>query len=69
MDDGGSEVDHGFEAAVGLAGAHGDALELFEVAEEVFDEMPPCVDGGVDPELLRPAQMLGDDDLGIAMMK
>ena len=36
-------MDHGGEALIRLVGAHGDALELLELAEEVFDEMPPFV--------------------------
>src|ERR1700692_4278186 len=33
------QIDHGGEALIGLVGAHGDAFELLELAEEVFDEM------------------------------
>lgn len=63
IDDGCSEVDHCGKALVGFAGAHGDALELFELAEEVFDQVTPFVHFGVDLELLGAARMLGDDDL------
>jgi hypothetical protein len=31
--------------------------------------MPPCVACGVDPELLRAAWMLRDDDLGAAIVQ
>ena len=41
-------MDHGFEALIGLVGAHGDALELLELAEEVLDQMAPFVHFGVD---------------------
>jgi hypothetical protein len=51
---------------IGLVGAHGDALELLELAEEVFDEMPPFVHLLVDGERLCAARMLGNDDLGAA---
>jgi len=30
-------MDHGGEALIGLVGAHGDAFELLELAEEVLD--------------------------------
>ena len=49
---------------IGLVGAHGDAFELLELAEEVFDEMPPFVHLLVDGERLCAQRMLGDDDLG-----
>src|SRR5436189_5805992 len=47
-------------------GAHGDAFELLELAEEVFDEMPPFVHLLVDGERLCAPRMLGDDYLGAA---
>ena len=62
-------MDHGGEALIGLVGAHGDALELLELAEEVFDEMPPFVHLLVDSERLCTARMLGDDDLGAARVE
>jgi hypothetical protein len=33
-------MDHVGEAVIGLVGAHDDAFELLELAEEIFDEMP-----------------------------
>jgi hypothetical protein len=45
-------MDHGGEALIGLVGSHGDAFEFFELAEEVFDEMPPFVHLLVDSERL-----------------
>jgi len=33
---------------VGFVAAHGDALELFEFAEEVLDEVSPLVDFQID---------------------
>ena len=69
VDDGCGEVDHGLEALVGLAGAHGDALEFLQLAEEVLNEVAPSVDGGVDLEFLRAGRMLRDDDLGPALVQ
>jgi hypothetical protein len=37
------QVDHGGKALVCLAGVHGNAFEHLDLAEEVFDEMPPFV--------------------------
>ena len=48
VDDGGGEMDDGGEALVGFVGAHGDAFELLELAEEVLDQVAPFVDFGVD---------------------
>ncbi len=62
-------MDDGTEAGVGFVGAHGDAFELLEFAEEVLDEMAPLVDFGVDCLGLRPALVLGDDDLGTALVE
>jgi hypothetical protein len=35
-DEGRAELDHRLEAGIGLLAAHGDALELFEFAEEIL---------------------------------
>jgi hypothetical protein len=43
-------VDHGLEALIDFACAHGDALELFEFAEKVLDQMSPFVHLIVDSE-------------------
>ena len=51
IDDGCGEVDHCIEALVCFACSHGDALELFEFTEEVFDQMAPFIHLGVDLEL------------------
>jgi hypothetical protein len=37
---------------VGFVAAHGDAFELLEFAEEVFDQVTPLVDFRVDDEWL-----------------
>src|SRR5246500_5601546 len=62
-------MDHRGEALIGLVGAHGDAFELLEPAEEVLDEMPPFVHLLIDGERLCAARMLGDDDLGAARVE
>src|SRR6201988_3771022 len=62
-------MDHGGEALIGLAGAHCDAFEFLEPAEEVLDEMPPFVHLLVDGERLCAARMLGDDGLGAARVE
>lgn len=69
MDDGGGEMDHGREALIGFVAAHGDALELLELAEEILDEMSPLVEVGVDLARVGAAWMLGDDDLGPAFVQ
>src|SRR5436190_1384138 len=60
------QMDHGGEALIGLVGAHGDAFELLEPAEEVFDQVPPFVHLLVDGERRCATRMLGDDDFGAA---
>jgi len=54
---------------IGLVGAHGDAFELLELAEEVPDQVPPFVHLLVDGERLCAARMLGDNDLGTARIE
>ena len=54
---------------IGFAGAHGDALELFEFAEEVFDEVPPLVHVLIDAERRHALRTLGDDDLGASFVE
>jgi len=41
-------MDGGAEAGICFVSAHGDPLELFELAEEILDEMAPFVDFEVD---------------------
>ena len=60
------DVDHCGEAGVGFVGPHGDAFELLELAEEVFDQVTPFVHLGVDRERLQATRMLRDHDLGAA---
>ncbi len=47
-------------ALVGFVGAHGDAFEFFEFAEEFFDRVAPFVHCGVRRNRLCSAPMLGD---------
>ena len=69
MDDGGSEVNHRFEAAVCLVASHCYALEFLQLAEEVLDQVAPFVDVLVDVERLSAPLMLRDDDLGFACVQ
>lgn len=48
--------------------AHGDGLELLELGEEVFDEMPPFVDFQIDLQRRLALRSLGDNDLGAALV-
>jgi hypothetical protein len=57
-------MDDGLKAGICLVGAHGDALELLELAEEVLDQVTPLVHLGVDRRLAGSAWMLSDHDLG-----
>ena len=51
-------MDHIGEALIGLVGAHGDAFQPFELAEEVLDQVPPFVHLLVEGERLCGARML-----------
>src|SRR5713101_3506659 len=62
-------MDHGLEALVGFVGAHGDALELLELAEEVLDQMTPFIHLGIDLERGGAARMLRDHDLTAAFVE
>ena len=62
-------MDDGIEALVGFVGAHCDAFELFEFAEEVLDQMTPFVHFGIERNRLGSARMLGDDDLGATLVE
>ena len=59
----------GCEAGIGFIGPHGDTFEFFELAEEVFDEMSPFIDFEIDGDRLGSTRMLGDDDLGTALVE
>lgn len=47
---------------VGFVASHGDAFELLEFAEEVFDEVAPFVHLGVDGDRFETIRALGNDD-------
>ena len=53
----------GGEALVGFVGAHGDAFEFLELAEEILDQVTPLVDFGVDRQRRGAPWMLRDHDL------
>lgn len=54
---------------VGFVASHGDAFELFEFAEEVFDEMTPFVNLGVDGDRFETIRTLGNDDAGATLIQ
>ena len=62
-------MDHRLEALVGFVGAHGDTLELLELAEEILDQVTPFVHLGVDLERGGAARMLRDHDCGAALVE
>jgi hypothetical protein len=62
-------MDPGCEAPVGFFGAQRDALELLELAEEVFDKVTSFVPLLADAQRPCPARVLGDDDLGAALVQ
>ena len=62
-------MDHGLKALVGFVSAQGDAFEVLEFAEEVFDQMTPFVHLGVDLERRGAARMLSNHDLGAALVE
>ena len=68
MDDGGGEVDHRFEAAVGLVASHCYAFEFLQLAEEILDQVAPFVNVLVDVERVGAPGMLRDDDLRLAFV-
>jgi hypothetical protein len=57
------------ETLIGFVCAHGDAFELLELAEEVFDQMTPIVDFRVDRQRRRASWMLRDNDLSAALVE
>ena len=69
MDDRSGEVDHGFEALICFIRAHGDALELVEFTEEVFDQVPPFIHFRIDFDGFGAAWMLRYDDFGAALIE
>jgi hypothetical protein len=51
-------MDHCGEALIGFFAAHGDAFEVLEFAEEVFDKVAPLVDFAVDLNWMTSPGML-----------
>ena len=50
VDEGSDCIDHCLKRCVGLVRSHGDALELFEFAEEVLDQVATFVDVGINDQ-------------------
>jgi hypothetical protein len=69
MDDGGGEIDVGRKALIGFVGAHGDALEVLELADEVLDQVAPLIHLLINGERLRSARVLGDHRLGPSLVE
>ena len=57
------------ETLIGFVCAPGDAFELLELAEEVFDQMTPIVDFRVDRQRRRASWMLRDNDHSAALVE
>jgi hypothetical protein len=51
-------------ASIGLFAAQRQAFEVFELAEEVLDEVAPWIDLFIDVGRIGAARMLGDDVVG-----
>ena len=52
-----------------FVGAHGDAFELLQFAEEVLDEMTPLVEIAIERQWFGAPRMLGNDDPGAARVE
>ena len=59
-------IDHCAIAFVGFVASHCDTFELFDLTEEILDEMSPFVDLQIDVQRLKPPRMLRDDNFGPA---
>lgn len=55
-------MDHGREACVSLVRPHGDTPEVFEVTEEILDQMRPFIHHLVNLEWFPSLQSLGNAD-------
>ena len=62
-------IDDGFEAIVRFFGSHGNALELLELAEEVFDEISPFIEFAIKRQRSRTSRVLRDDDCSATLVK
>lgn len=58
-----------FKAAIGFVAARCDAFELFELAEEIFDEAAPFVDFGVDVEWFQSLWALGNENASASFVQ
>ena len=67
--DGSSSINHRGEALICFVTSHCDALELFEFAEEILDQVTPFVNFGVDIKRFRAPWVLGDNDFRAAFIK
>jgi len=54
---------------VSFVASHGDAFELLKFAKEVFDEMAPFVNLGVDGDRIETVRALGNDNAGAALIQ
>ena len=54
---------------ISLVAAQGNTFELFELAKEILDQVPPLVNLGIDLARTGASGMLGDHDLGAAFIE
>lgn len=66
---GSAQEDECGKAFVGLVVSRRDSPELFEIAEEVFDEMPPAIHGEVACNGLLSIRLWRDDDFRLGFLK
>ena len=60
-----SEEDEGCEAFIFLVITRCDASDLFEIAEEVLDEMPPSIHDKVTGDCVLSIRFRRDDGFGL----
>ncbi len=60
-----AQKDKRFEAFICLVVTGCDASELFEIAEEVLDEMPPAIHGDITRDEVFAIRFRRDDGLGL----
>jgi len=61
-------MDHGCEAGIGLVRAQGNTAEVFQIAEEILDQMPPFVHYLVDLQWFFALGPLGNADQRAALV-
>ena len=54
---------------IGFVAAQGDPFELFELTEEILDQVTPFVHFCVDGDGVGAARMLGDNDFRAAFVQ